>query len=397
MILKPESRLTGSFRINKRYFQLLPSPQWLMLLLLLVVTPWVTASEVKQAPSRDHVLEVFVRDGCPHCARAKEFLLKFGSERPWLKIIYYSVDHDQIALNGLTRYSQEAGIWPPGVPTFVMNGKVVAGFDNAENSGPLLINLVEQASVSPQQAEIESKLFGTLSVARLGLPLFTLAIGLLDGFNPCAMWVLLFLLSLLVHQRNRQRMALIAGTFVLVSGGIYYAFMAAWLNIFQMVGITAALYWALGGAALIIGGINVKDFISWQRGFSLSIPDSAKPALYVRMRAVLAADRLWPTLTAVTVLAIMVNFIELLCTAGFPAIYTAILTQHALNPAVYYAYLGLYILGYIADDTLMVAIAVLALSSQKLTESTGRWLKLLSGVVMLALGFIMILYPEWLV
>lgn len=397
MILKPESRLTGSFRINKRYFQLLPSPQWLMLLLLLVVTPWVTASEVKQAPSRDHVLEVFVRDGCPHCARAKEFLLKFGSERPWLKIIYYSVDHDQIALNGLTRYSQEAGIWPPGVPTFVMNGKVVAGFDNAENSGPLLINLVEQASVSPQQAEIESKLFGTLSVARLGLPLFTLAIGLLDGFNPCAMWVLLFLLSLLVHQRNRQRMALIAGTFVLVSGGIYYAFMAAWLNIFQMVGITAALYWALGGVALIIGGINVKDFISWQRGFSLSIPDSAKPALYVRMRAVLAADRLWPTLTAVTVLAIMVNFIELLCTAGFPAIYTAILTQHALNPAAYYAYLGLYILGYIADDTLMVAIAVLALSSQKLTESTGRWLKLLSGVVMLALGFIMILYPEWLV
>ena len=397
MILKPESRLTGSFRINKRYFQLLPSPQWLMLLLLLVVTPWVTASEVKQAPSRDHVLEVFVRDGCPHCARAKEFLMKFGSERPWLKIIYYSVDHDQIALNGLTRYSQEAGIWPPGVPTFVMNGKVVAGFDNAENSGPLLINLVEQASVSPQQAEIESKLFGTLSVARLGLPLFTLAIGLLDGFNPCAMWVLLFLLSLLVHQRNRQRMALIAGTFVLVSGGIYYAFMAAWLNIFQMVGITAALYWALGGVALIIGGINVKDFISWQRGFSLSIPDSAKPALYVRMRAVLAADRLWPTLTAVTVLAIMVNFIELLCTAGFPAIYTAILTQHALNPAVYYAYLGLYILGYIADDTLMVAIAVLALSSQKLTESTGRWLKLLSGVVMLALGFIMILYPEWLV
>lgn len=397
MILKPESRLTGSFRINKRYFQLLPSPQWLMLLLLLVVTPWVTASEVKQAPSRDHVLEVFVRDGCPHCARAKEFLLKFGSERPWLQIIYYSVDHDQIALNGLTRYSQEAGIWPPGVPTFVMNGKVLAGFDNAENSGPLLINLVEQASVSPQQAEIESKLFGTLSVARLGLPLFTLAIGLLDGFNPCAMWVLLFLLSLLVHQRNRQRMALIAGTFVLVSGGIYYAFMAAWLNIFQMVGITAALYWALGGAALIIGGINVKDFISWQQGFSLSIPDSAKPALYVRMRAVLAADRLWPTLTAVTILAIMVNFIELLCTAGFPAIYTAILTQHALNPAVYYAYLGLYILGYIADDTLMVAISVLALSSQKLTESTGRWLKLLSGVVMLALGFIMILYPEWLV
>ncbi len=397
MILKLDSGIFGSFYISKRYLQPLTNLRWLMLLLLLVVTPWVAASEVNQAPSGDHVLEVFVRDGCPHCARAKEFLLKFGSERPWLQIIYYSVDHEQIALDGLTRYSQEAGIWPPGVPTFVMNGKVVAGFDNAENSGPLLINLVEQSSPSPQKTEIESKLFGTLSVSRLGLPLFTLTIGLLDGFNPCAMWVLLFLLSLLVHQRNRKRMALIAGTFVLVSGGVYYAFMAAWLNIFQMIGITTALYWVLGSAALIIGGINVKDFFSWQRGFSLSIPDSAKPALYIQMRAVLTANRLWTTLTAVAFLAIMVNFIELLCTAGFPAIYTAVLTQHDLSPAIYYAYLGLYILGYIADDSLMVAIAVLALSSHKLTENTGRWLKLLSGVVMLALGFIMILHPEWLV
>ena len=92
----------------------------------------------------------------------------------------------------------------------------------------------------------------------------------------------------------------------------------------------------------------------------------------------------------------MVNFIELLCTAGFPAIYTAVLTQHDLSPAIYYAYLGLYILGYIADDSLMVAIAVVALTSNKLTERAGRWLKLLSGAIMLALGGVMLLRPEWL-
>ena len=90
------------------------------------------------------------------------------------------------------------------------------------------------------------------------------------------------------------------------------------------------------------------------------------------------------------------NFVELLCTAGFPAVYTVVLTQQGLSPSAHYAYLGLYIVGYVADDTLMVAAAVVALSSRKLSESAGRWLKLVSGAVMLALGATMILRPEWL-
>jgi hypothetical protein len=173
--------------------------------------------------------------------------------------------------------------------------------------------------------------------------------------------------------------------------------MAAWLNVFLVIGISTALRWTLGGMALVIGGINVKDFFVWGRGFSLSVPASAKPGLYARMRAVLSADTLLPALMAVAVLAVMVNFIELLCTAGFPAIYTAVLAQHDLSMPAHYAYLGLYIVGYIADDSLMVMLAVIALSNRKLTERAGRWLKLLSGAVMLALGGVMILRPEWLI
>ena len=128
---------------------------------------------------------------------------------------------------------------------------------------------------------------------------------------------------------------------------------------------------------LAIGGLNVKDFFAWKQGISLSIPDSsipdsAKPGLYARMRAVLAAGRLLPAIIAVATLAVLVNFIELLCTAGFPAIYTAILAQQNLHPLAYYAYLALYIVGYIADDSLVVAIAVIALSNRKLIERSGR-------------------------
>lgn len=363
---------------------------------LLLLTPLTTAAtDEAQSSAQQSTLEVFVRDGCPHCAEAKEFLSDFRRNRPWLRIIYRSVDHDPMARDDLIRNFQNAQIWPPGVPTFVFNGKVLVGFDDARHTGPLLEALVEQTSSSP--GKVKTELFGTLSASQLGLPLFTLVIGLLDGFNPCAMWVLLFLLSLLVHLHDRKRMALIAGTFVLVSGAVYYAFMAAWLNVFLAIGISTTLRWVLGGMALAIGGVNIKDFFTWEHGFSFSIPASAKPGLYVRMRAVLAADRLMPSLTAVAILAVMVNFIELLCTAGFPAMYTAVLTQQDLSPSAHYAYLGLYILGYVADDSLMVAAAVIALSSRKLTERAGRWLKLLSGTVMLILGVVLILRPEWLV
>ena len=370
------------------------------LLTFLLVPPLSNAAEeIQQTFIKENELEVFVRDDCPHCAKAKKFLLRFGSERPWLRIVYRSVDHDVSARDALMKYSQKAGVWPLGVPAFYFKGQLLVGFDNADHMGILLESLVDQTTIDKEakRNQIETALFGTISVSQLGLPLFTLIIGLLDGLNPCAMWVLLFLLSMLVHLQDRKRMVLIAGIFVLASGIVYYAFMAAWLNIFLLIGLSAVVRWILGGIALIIGGLNIKDFIFWKWGFSLSIPDSAKPVLYARMRAILAKDRMLSVLIAVAALAIMVNFIELLCTAGFPAIYTAILTQQDLHPITYHAYLGLYILGYLTDDALMVGASVIALSSHKLTMQTGRLLKLVSGLLMLGLGGILILRPEWLV
>lgn len=346
-------------------------------------------------PAEQRVLVVFVREGCPYCAEAKRFLETVARDRPWLRIDYRPVDRNAGAAEDLAHVFRQTNMWPPGVPTFFIDGQVLVGFDDAARSGPVLVAMIDEAAPPPAD-EVRTGLFGTLSASDLGLPLFTLAIGLLDGFNPCAMWVLLFLLSLLVRLQNRARMALIAGTFVLASGLIYYAFMAAWLNVFLAVGMTAALRWALGGVAIVIGAVNVKDFFAFGRGVSFSIPGSAKPGLYARARAVLNANALAASLLGVTTLAIVVNIVELLCTAGLPALYTAVLTQQKLDPAAHYAYLGLYIVGYIFDDSLMVGTAVIALSSRKLTEHTGRWLKLLSGAVMLVLGGVLILRPEWL-
>lgn len=368
--------------------------RWAAVLVALFMLAWGTGLARPADPAQEPVLEVFVRDGCPHCARAEAFLGTFATERPGLAVVVRHVDRDEVARDDLLRHSRAAGVWPPGVPTFVIAGRMLVGFESAERTGPELAALV---SGVPQPApRLESALFGTLSVARLGLPLFTLALGLLDGFNPCAMWVLLFLLALLVNLRDRRRMALIAGTFVLVSGAVYYAFMAAWLNVFLAVGFSTPVRLALAVVALGIGAINVKDFLRPGRGISLSIPSSAKPALYARMRGILQGKTLVASMAGVTALAVVVNFIELLCTAGLPAVYTAVLAQQGLSPAAHYGYLGLYIVGYLADDALMVTLAVAALSHRKLTEDAGAWLKLLSGAVMLALGSVLLLRPEWL-
>src|SRR5690606_32170116 len=141
------------------------------------------------------------------------------------------------------------------------------------------------------------------------------------------------------------------------------------LNLFMVIGLSVAVRTVLALVALLIGAINVKDYIALGRGFSLSIPHGAKAGLYARVRGVIQARSLPLALASVTALAVVVNFFEVLCTAGLPALYTAVLTQQGLPTTEYYLYLGLYILAYMADDGLMVAIAVTALGSRKLSEN----------------------------
>ena len=368
-------------------------------LLLWLAANWYPAiAGAATTPSHGPVLEVFVSDSCPHCAKARAYLSRYGAEHPEVTVLYRSLERDAGAPEALVNHSRRAGIWPPGVPTFVVGERVAVGYDNPKQAEQMLSSLLY-----PQKAEglsgLDRAVKGLpdyLSVDRVGLPLFTLAFGLLDGFNPCAMWVLLFLLSLLVHLRDRGRMAWIAGTFVLASGLVYYAFMATWLNLFLAIGLSETVRLGLGAVAMVVGVVNVKDFALPGQGISLSIPAAAKPGLYARMRRLMHARSLPVALVGVCVLALIVNLFEALCTAGLPAVYTAVLSQQGLPPIQHYAYLGLYIVGYIADDALMVSLAVLALSSRKLGVDAGRSLKLLSGAIMLVLGLILLFKPAWL-
>ena len=351
----------------------------------------------------ENELQVFVRPGCPHCEAAKRFLPGLQRRRPELHIRLRDISQDPQALRELTELAERFGLQPIGVPAFYLRDKLIVGFLSGEATGKTLESLLDQPTsnttrLSPNRLPetINAPLLGPLHVRELGLPLFTIVLGLLDGFNPCAMWVLLFLLSMLINLRDRTKMFLIGGVFVAVSGLVYFAFMAAWLNLFFLIGMSRLTQIMLGAVALLVGALNLKDYLAFGAGPSIGIPESAKPGIYRQVRRIIRAENLRGSLTAVIVLAILVNTVELLCTAGLPAIYTQVLTTYSLSGWAYYGYLALYNLAYIADDSLMLVIAVLTLSRHKLQESGGRLLKLLSAVVMLALGFLLFLKPDWL-
>lgn len=358
-------------------------------------------------------VELFVRPGCPHCADAKAWLPGLIARHPALE----PVQHDLVAdpgargrLADLVRLHRLAAV---SAPAFHLCNRLGIGFDDAARTGKRLEGLlapwtrpcpdsIGEPTSEPEpppvddESTIDLPIFGTVDVRALGMPLFTLAIGLVDGFNPCAMWVLLLLLSILVNLQDRVRILAVAGTFVVVSGLAYFAFMAAWLNVFEWFGYLRPVQVALGLLAILVGAIHVKDFFAFHAGVTLSIPEAAKPGIYQRIRRIVTAENLIGAVVGAFVLAVLVNVVELLCTAGLPALYTNILSRQGYSAAVRYGYLGLYILAYMFDDAVMVAGVVATLSRFKLQETGGRWLKLVSGGVILLLGLVMLLRPEWL-
>lgn len=348
------------------------------------------------------VLSFFWGEGCPHCARAKPFLEELQRRYPALVVRDYEVMAHRENLPLLEDTAKRYGVEATGVPMIFVGTTVIAGF--SAEKGVEIENAVQKELVGLKGGKgstgtdtaIDLPILGRLEGSAVSLPLFTVIIAAADSFNPCAFFVLFFLLSLLVHARSRGRMLIIGGTFVLCSGVVYFLFMAAWLNLFLLVGQLPAVTVSAGVIAVIIAFINIKDFFLFHKGVSLTIPEEAKPKLFARMRALLRASALPAMLAGTVVLALAANSYELLCTAGFPMVYTRVLTLNHLTPLQHYLYLALYNGVYTVPLAVIVALFVVTLGGRKLTAWEGRILKLVSGTMMLALGTVLLAAPNLL-
>jgi hypothetical protein len=342
---------------------------------------------------------------CPHCTAAHPFIESIPQACPWVKLHALELSRQPENVRRYETMARALGEQAAAVPAMIFCGEMHVGWDGDEITGSMLRRRLDdcraRAAGGPPAGRgtesattINLPLVGALDTASLSLPALTLVLAGLDAFNPCAFFVLLFLLSMMAHQKSRARMLAIGGVFVAISGLMYFAFMAAWLNVFQLFGHLAWVTLAAGALAVFVGAVSVKDFFWFEQGLTLSIPESKKPDIFRRTRAILAADNLPAMLAATVVLAIAANFYELLCTAGFPMVYTRLLTLAELSPAGRYGYLAAYNLIYVVPLAAIVAVFAGTLGARKLTEREGRLLKLMSGVMMLGLGALLLLAPE---
>ncbi len=349
---------------------------------------------------------------CPHCLKARPDIMEMDKEYPWLKL--HSLELVDRPENIRTYVSMAAmfGNDARSVPAFMFCGNLVSGYENKASTGRLLTsylmacyqfvqennpdNTVAFVFDQNESPSVDIPFLGSITADDYSLSVLTVFIAGMDAFNPCAFFVLLFLLSMMVHGRSRARMALIGGIFVFFSGLIYFLFMTAWLNLFLYLGELRFITLTAGALAILIALINIKDYFWFKKGFSLTIPDHEKPGLIDRIRKLLCLESISTVIVATVVLAIVANSYELLCTAGFPMIYTRILTLKALSVESYYFYLLMYNLIYILPLLLIVIVFTIKLGSRKLSEREGMVLKLLSGVMMLMLGLLLVVSPQLL-
>ncbi len=231
-----------------------------------------------------------------------------------------------------------------------------------------------------------------INLSALNLPLITFLIALVDSFNPCVIFILLFLLSLLLKLHSRGRILLVGTIFVLVTGIFYFLFMTLWLNLFLLTNFIYIDYvkFAVGVIAIIVGSINIKEFFFFKQGLSLTIPEGKKNQLFGKMHNLFSKPTLKSIIPATIGIALFANLIELPCTGGFPPIYTMLLKINALQPFKYYLYLLMYNFIYILPEIIIVIFTAFTFATKKLTEKHGRILKIISGIILLGLGFMLI-------
>ena len=377
--------------------------KWLCFLFLVWLPLIAGAQTVWTEPGTDGVqvhLHLFWSKDCPHCLEARPRLLDLAAQNAWVRLHDHELGAHPGNVERFVALAGQVGGTARAVPTLIYCGRMDVGLDSSDAGMTALLGRLQACRAQPDGAgdagavPLRLPIFGEIDPARVSLPLLTVLIAGMDAFNPCAFFVLLFLLSLLVHQADRRRMALIGGVFVALSGLMYFAFMAAWLKLFVVLGSLPWVTVIAGLLAVLIGAVNVKDFVRLRHGLSLSISESGRATIFDRARRLLRAESLPAMLAATVVLAVSANFYELLCTAGFPMVFTRLLTLQGGGAAQHYLYLALYNVIYVLPLLAIVIAFVRTLGARKLSEREGRLLKLLSGTMMSGLGALLLFAPE---
>jgi len=382
-------------------------------------------ASITHAKDNKYDFYLFYSITCSYCTKARQFIRELKEKYPETSFHELEIVKTRKNQELFMELNEHLNITVPGVPIFIFGDDYLVGFKDNELSRMKVVGMIErQLSIqSPrtwknskgnpfierlltrknnttapalQGKEILVPLAGKINPQSISLPLFTLFFGLVDGINPCAMWVLMFLLTLLVNTHDRKKLLIVGTVFVFSSGVVYLLFMIAWLNIFTIFGIRQSATVVFAVIIISIGLINVKELFFFKRGLSLMIPDRAKPKIITKMRNIIENPDMLLSIAGTASLAFFVNLIEFGCTIGLPALYTKVLSYQNISIPSKYMYTVLYNIAYTIPLFFIVVLFAVTLGKYDIQEKHGKLLKGISGVLMLVLGILLIASPRLL-
>ncbi|MEA5018571.1 MAG: hypothetical protein VB009_07670 [Erysipelotrichaceae bacterium] len=346
------------------------------------------------ADDKQVVIDFFYGNTCLHCEKQKVFLEQLELEHEGVVVNYHEVFDSEENLELMKYQADRLGIIVKSVPFTIIDDHYFIGYSEGYTNIKIL-EIVNNAIDDSENNDIKLKLplIGTINANDLPLPVLTVVLGIADGFNPCAMWVLLFLISLLINTQDRKRLWILGMTFILTSAIIYYLFMAAWLNVALFISTIFWLRLIVACVALIGGGYNLKKAIFKKGDGCEVVNEKQRDRVFAKIRKFTQEHNYALAIIGIVGLAITINMIELLCSAGLPVIYTQILTLNQLSNTSYYLYLLVYVLFFMLDDIIVFSIAIL---TRKLTGISTRFMRvtnIVGALIMIIIGLLLIFNP----
>jgi hypothetical protein len=244
--------------------------------------------------------------------------------------------------------------------------------------------------------KLKVPILGEIDTQNLSLPLLSVVIGILDGFNPCAMWTLIFLISLLLGMKDKKRMWILGGTFIAASAFVYFLFLSAWLNFFLILGFVFWIRVAIGLVALGAGIYSLRDFYINRSGACKVTDTENRKKTLNKLKNITHKRKFIAAFFGIIILAFAVNLIELVCSAGLPAVYTQVLSLNDLPALKYYLYILIYIFFFMVDDLFVFIIAMVTLHAVGIQTKYARFSRLIGGAIMVIIGILLLFKPELL-
>lgn len=355
---------------------------------------------------------LFWRIGCPHCEREIEFLERLAAEKSGVRLHKLEVSRSRANAAAMVEIADRLGVEAGSVPLTIIGDRAWVGYLDDTTTGRELAAHIDTClaqgcpapSIATAQPErkphvpevLRLPLVGEVRTANLSLPALTVLLAAVDGFNPCAMWVLVFLLGLLAGMKDRARMWALGIAFVAASAFVYLLILGAWLNVLLFAGSLAIVRIAIGIVALSGGAFYLKEFFTnADMKCEITAPERRRRTLE-RLKALAQRRDFIPALAGIVLLAFAVNVVEFLCSAGIPAVFTQVLALSALGPLEYLGYLLLYVAVFMLDDLVVLVTALKTLEVTGLTTRYARWSNAIGGFSLLAIGALLIARPEWL-